>query len=54
LWAGLTKQFKVHDNGILKQLLTFLDIIHHPLVYVKQHFGDWTLPPSSGKKAYSG
>jgi hypothetical protein len=27
-----------------------LVIIHHPVFYVEQRFGNWTLPSSSGKK----
>jgi hypothetical protein len=51
---------KVYDNIILIQLLC-LDIIHHPVFYLKQ-FGDWIMsrllhwaqsrdpaPPSSGE-----
>jgi hypothetical protein len=30
--------------------MNFLDIIHRRFFYLKQRFGDWTLPPSSGKK----
>jgi hypothetical protein len=35
-----------------EKLLTFLDIIHHPVFYLKR-FGDWILSPSSGKSPLS-
>jgi hypothetical protein len=30
-------------------IIVFLDIIHHGVFYLKQHFRDWILPLSSGK-----
>jgi hypothetical protein len=31
----------------------FLDIIHLPVYYLKQCFGDWIVSPSSGKSLLS-
>jgi hypothetical protein len=30
----------------------FLDIIHRPVLYLKQRFEDWILSPSSGKNLF--
>jgi hypothetical protein len=36
---------QTHD---LDTIIAFMDIIHHPVFYLKQNFGDWILSPSSG------
>jgi hypothetical protein len=33
-------------------IINFVDIIHHPDFYLKQLFGDWTLPLSSDKSVW--
>jgi hypothetical protein len=43
---GELSVIKVCDDGI--ELLTFLTF-PSPFFYLKARFGDWTLPPSSGK-----
>jgi hypothetical protein len=38
------------------EIYTVLDVLdYYPssCFYLKQRFGDWTLPPSSGKETYS-
>jgi hypothetical protein len=30
-------------------MIYFLEIIHLPITYLEQRFGDWTLSPSAGK-----
>jgi hypothetical protein len=31
----------------------FSDVIHRPVFYLKQRFGDWSLSPSTGKNLLS-
>jgi hypothetical protein len=47
-------KIKVYDNGTYINTVTvFVDIIHHPVLYLKQRFGDWILSLSSGKNLLS-
>jgi hypothetical protein len=47
---GFTLRLEVHDDGIVIELLTFWDINHYSVFYVKQHFEGQTLLPSSGNR----
>jgi hypothetical protein len=41
---------KLHDDGIVIQLLTFWTLFIIPFFYLKQRLKDWTLLPSSGNR----
>jgi hypothetical protein len=40
-------------NRTLHIIIDFLDLIHHPIFYLKEYFRDWTLSPSLGRSLLS-
>jgi hypothetical protein len=44
------ERLQIHYQALdLDTIIAFMDIIHHPVFYLKQHFGDWFMSLSSGK-----
>jgi hypothetical protein len=44
------EKITLKDISDIHTFIDLLHIIHRPMFYLKQYFGNWTLPPSSGTK----